>query len=139
MIYEPISLGTSPGFRPFRSGRSAPRSIRTGPRNHDWALEGAVTKYYDSIDHQILVNLLEKKIGDKRFIRLIWEALRAGYGETTGRGWTLRSIGGTPHREATCPRCWRTSTSTHCTAGSKTRKRYSTEGKTKSLTHNGQT
>ena len=27
----------------------------------------------------ILVDLLEKKIGDKRFIRLIWKALRAGY------------------------------------------------------------
>nr|YP_009720761.1 putative type II intron maturase [Ostreobium quekettii]QGQ61973.1 putative type II intron maturase [Ostreobium quekettii] len=84
-IYEPIFAEASHGFRPNRSCHTALRLIRTNIRDHDWALQVNLAECSVSThdkwgrDPQILVGLLEKKIGDKRFIRLIWKALRAGY------------------------------------------------------------
>ena len=84
-VYEPIFAEASHGFRPNRSCHTALRLIRTNIRDHDWALQVNLAECSVSThdkwvrDPQILVGLLEKKIGDKRFIRLIWKALRAGY------------------------------------------------------------
>ena len=44
--------------------------------------------YFDTIPHDLLVKLLQKKIEDKRFIRLIQALLDAGYLED----WTVRFV-----------------------------------------------
>jgi RNA-directed DNA polymerase len=43
--------------------------------------------YFDNIDHEIMIKLLEKKIDDKRFIKLIKLMLKAGYMEN----WTYHN------------------------------------------------
>ncbi|KAH8940379.1 hypothetical protein BDL97_15G085900 [Sphagnum fallax] len=90
-IYEPIFLGVSHGSRPSRSCHSALRSIRKGVQDHEWALVSDIRKEY-KIDRHVLVKLLEQKIGDKRFLRLVWKALKVGHGERTDQGWTFKSI-----------------------------------------------
>lgn len=94
-VYEPIFLECSHGFRPLRSCHTALRKIRTSSRSHDWALASCLfwpatagatrrskaERMVTAMDHHVLIHLLQKKIGDKRFLRLIWKALRAGYGE----------------------------------------------------------
>lgn len=94
-VYEPIFLECSHGFRPLRSCHTALRKIRTSSRSHDWALASCLfwpatpgatrrsraERMVTAMDPHVLIHLLEKKIGDKRFLRLIWKALRAGYGE----------------------------------------------------------
>ncbi|BEI31789.1 putative groupII intron reverse transcriptase /maturase (mitochondrion) [Bryopsis sp. KO-2023] len=95
-VYEPVFLDSSHGLRPLRSCHTALRKIRTSSRSHHWALTSCLFRppggsrqwrgqgggrMVTTLDHHVLIHLLEKKIGDKRFLRLIWKALRAGYAE----------------------------------------------------------
>jgi retron-type reverse transcriptase len=45
-------------------------------------IEGDIEKCFDSIDHHILMGLIEKKIKDRKFTRLIWKSLRANHMES---------------------------------------------------------
>ena len=99
-IYEPIFSLNSYGFRPERGTHDALKFI---DQNYDgvvWALEGDIKGMYDNVNHQILIKLLEKRISDDRFIRLIWKLLRAGYmdGENS-----IRPLVGTPQGSIVSP------------------------------------
>jgi group II intron reverse transcriptase/maturase len=80
-IYEPISSKASHGFRPGRSCHTALKDIRVGWTATKWLINIDVKSYFDNINHQILVKLLEQKIDDQRFIKLIKGMLRAGFME----------------------------------------------------------
>jgi len=75
----PYFQEASHGFRPDRSCHTALREIRGKWPALNWFLEGDIQACFDEIDHNILVNLLHKKIRDERFLNLIWKLLRAGY------------------------------------------------------------
>ena len=78
-IYEPIFSGNSHGFRPNRSCHTALQQIQKVWTGVKWFCEFDIQNFFDSVDHEILVRLLEKKIDDKRFIKLIKGMLKAGY------------------------------------------------------------
>nr|YP_010183843.1 hypothetical protein LI437_mgp26 [Coccidioides posadasii]QVG61966.1 hypothetical protein [Coccidioides posadasii] len=80
-IYEPTFLESSHGFRPNKSCHSALKQVYQKFKAISWVIEGDISKCFDSIDHHRLVNLIEAKILDKQFIKLIWKSLRAGYFE----------------------------------------------------------
>jgi group II intron reverse transcriptase/maturase len=82
-IYEPAFLDTSHGFRPNRSCHTALKAISQSFSAATWAIEGGISKCFDSIDHHKLMLLIEAKIADRRFTRLVWKSLRAGYMEFT--------------------------------------------------------
>lgn len=44
-------------------------------------IEGDLSKCFDTIDHNILMNFIEKKILDRQFTRLIRQSLNTGYME----------------------------------------------------------
>jgi hypothetical protein len=44
----------------------------------DHIIEGDIEQAYPTIDHHVLINTLEKRINDSRFIRLMWKLLRSG-------------------------------------------------------------
>lgn len=67
VIYEPIFSNHSHGFRPQRSQHTALRHIRANSSGFIWCVEGKL----NSIDHQILINLLQLKIKDPKFLKLI--------------------------------------------------------------------
>lgn len=81
-IYEPLFLEESHGFRPNRGCHSALKNINQKFQSTVWMIEGDIEKCFDSINHSLLMNLIEKKIRDRRFTRLIWKSLRAGHMET---------------------------------------------------------
>ena len=91
-IYEPVFSTDSHGFRPGRCAH------RAGEIQHTWTgvkwlVDVDVRGFYDNIDHKVLVALLEQKIDDKRFIKLIKGMLAAGYVED----WRFhRTYSGTP-------------------------------------------
>jgi group II intron reverse transcriptase/maturase len=78
-VYEPVFSEDSHGFRPGRSCHTALNDIRVSWTAVKWLINIDVKSYFDNIDHQVLVKLLERKIDDRRFIKLIKEMLRAGY------------------------------------------------------------
>jgi retron-type reverse transcriptase len=45
-------------------------------------IEGDIKGCFDNIDHNKLILILKNKIKDETFIKLIFKALRVGYGES---------------------------------------------------------
>jgi group II intron reverse transcriptase/maturase len=80
-IYEPLFLDTSHGFRSNRSCQTALFQIKSTCRGTKWIIEGDITGCFDNIDHDILLNILSRKIKDGRFLELIRRFLKAGYFE----------------------------------------------------------
>jgi len=78
-IYEPIFERSSHGFRPGRSPHTALEQINEEWTAVKWIIDMDLRSYFDTIPHDLLVGLLNKKIEDKRFIRLIQAMLDAGY------------------------------------------------------------
>ncbi|HJT56696.1 MAG TPA: reverse transcriptase domain-containing protein [Ktedonobacteraceae bacterium] len=76
--YEPQFSEYSHGFRPERGCHTALRQIKKWDGT-TWFIEGDISKCFDRLDHQILLSILEEKIHDEPFIRLISELLEAGY------------------------------------------------------------
>ena len=80
-IYEPLFLDTSHGFRPNRSCQTALFQIKSTCRGTKWVVEGDITGCFDNVDHEILLQILSRKINDGRFLELIRRFLKAGYFE----------------------------------------------------------
>ena len=79
-IYEPVFLDCSYGFRPKRSCHDAIRALDS----HLYKQEKVVVidldlkNYFGSIDHDLLLGLLRRKISDNRFLRYIQRMLKSG-------------------------------------------------------------
>ena len=80
-IYEGYFEYTSHGFRPFKSCHTALSSIQKRFVGAKWFIEGDIKGFFDNIDHSVLISILEERINDIRFIRLIRKFLKAGYVE----------------------------------------------------------
>ena len=78
-IWEDTFLKCSHGFRPKRSCHTALQQIQCTFNGVKWFIEGDISAYFDTIDHDILVRILRKRIKDERFIQLIRKFLKAGY------------------------------------------------------------
>lgn len=76
-IYEPVFSDVSFGFRHGLGCHDALNHVEQKFRWCDWVIE-SVQQAYPTIDHSVLVNIMEKRIGDPRFIRLVWKLLRCG-------------------------------------------------------------
>ena len=79
--YEPKFSNHSHGFRPNRGCHTALSQVQKTWTQTVWFIEGDISKCFDTIDHDILIGILERDIHDGRFIRLIRGLLEAGYME----------------------------------------------------------
>jgi group II intron reverse transcriptase/maturase len=91
--YEPRFSDRSHGFRPGRGCHTALRQVQESWRGTTWFIEGDIKGCFDSIDHEMLLNILKRDIHDGRVIALIEGLLKAGYLEDWRWGDTP---GGTP-------------------------------------------
>ena len=80
-VYEPTFSYFSHGFRPNRDCHTALNSLKKEFTGVSWFIEGDIKACFDSIDHHVLVDIINKKIKDARLIKLIWKFLKAGYME----------------------------------------------------------
>lgn len=78
-IYEPIFSDYSHGFRPNRSCHSALKQAKIYFTGAKWFIEGDIKGCFDNINHKVLINILERKIKDSKFINIIRLFLTAGY------------------------------------------------------------
>jgi group II intron reverse transcriptase/maturase len=77
--YDPQFSPYSHGFRPDRGCHTALRDMEHTWTGTKWFIEGDIHACFDSLDHQVLVAILQEKLHDNRFIRLIQGLLAAGY------------------------------------------------------------
>jgi group II intron reverse transcriptase/maturase len=99
-IYEPIFEDRSHGFRPGRSPHTALHQIEQEWTAAKWIIDMDIRDYFTTIDHDLLMSFLAKKIEDKRFLRLIRAMLDAGYLEE----WTYHTTySGVPQGSIVAP------------------------------------
>jgi RNA-directed DNA polymerase len=110
-IYEPIFETSSHGFRPGRSPHTALEQIGQEWTAVKWIIDMDIRSYFDTMNHDLLLSLLKKKIEDSRFIDLIKAMLDAGYLED----WRYHeTYSGVPQGSIVDPRpFWQTSTFTN--------------------------
>lgn len=78
-IFEADFEECSYGFRPKRSAQDALDAIRkAGNAGHDWVVDADIEKYFDSIDHELLMKAVEQRITDPKALKLIRRWLKAG-------------------------------------------------------------
>ena len=80
-IYEEVFIDESHGFRPNKSCHTALEQIKFQWKSVKWFVEFDIKGCFDNVNHETLMGLLEKRISDKRFLKLIWLFLKAGYME----------------------------------------------------------
>ena len=78
-IYEPQFSDNSFGYRPGRSGQQAiQRAKEYAEKGYTQAVLVDLSKYFDTLNHELLMNLMRRSIHDKRVIELIKRYLKAG-------------------------------------------------------------
>lgn len=91
MILEPIwendFVDESIGYRPGRSPRQATQELGEAlyDGRHRWVVEADIRGFFDRIDHDWLVKMLEQRIADRSLIRIIRKWLKAGVLEELDR------------------------------------------------------
>jgi len=79
-IYEQDFHSCSYGFRRFHSAHKAVKDLHAGLQelNCKWVLEVDIRKFFDTLDHSVLRELLHRRVRDGVLLRLIGKWLNAG-------------------------------------------------------------
>ncbi len=101
-IYEEDFVGFSYGFRPGRDQHQALDALWMGitHRQINWVLDADIRSFFDAVDHDKLMELLQRRVVDKRVLRLIRKWLKAGVVEE-GQ-WSAAQVG-TPQGSVVSP------------------------------------
>lgn len=78
-VFDPDFSRSSYGFRPGRSAHEAVQAAKEHIRaGHDWVVDLDLSKFFDRVHHDILMSRVEKRVRDKRLLKLIRGWLTAG-------------------------------------------------------------
>ena len=79
-IYEEEFLGFSYGFRPERGQHDALDALMVGitTAKVNWIVDADIQNFFGAVSQEELVGFVERRIGDKRIIRLIQKWLKVG-------------------------------------------------------------
>ena len=93
-IYEPLFSEDSYGYRPGRRAQQAIMKVKEyAEKGYTQAVLVDLSKYFDTLNHELLLNRVRKNVKDKRVIDLIKKYLKAGVMEN---GLLVRTREGSP-------------------------------------------
>ncbi|MEV5544151.1 group II intron reverse transcriptase/maturase [Saccharopolyspora shandongensis] len=78
-IWEADFLPCSYGFRPKRDAHQALRAMREAIRaGRTWVVDADIDSFFDRLGHDLVLECLRERIGDRRVLKLIRSILSAG-------------------------------------------------------------
>ncbi len=79
-VYEADFLGFSYGCRPGRSQHNAldALSVALASRKVNWVLDADIRGFFDTIDHEAILQFLQRRVADPRVLRQVRQWLKAG-------------------------------------------------------------
>jgi len=100
-IFEMKFLDCSFGYRPKRSAHQAIGQIKKyAKQGYTWVIDADVEKFFDSVDHTLLMNFVADEISDGKVLNLIESWLKAG---VMNRGKVEETMEGTPQGGVASP------------------------------------
>jgi RNA-directed DNA polymerase len=101
-IYEQDFLKCSYGYRPKVGAQKAVKDMtKELMGKYSYVVEADIRSFFDNIDHQWLMKMLELRIEDKTFLRLIRKWLKAGILDTDGK--VINPLNGCPQGSIVSP------------------------------------
>ena len=101
-IYEQDYLGCSYGYRPntgaLKAAKDLSQALMFG--RYHYLVEADIKGFFNNIDHDLLIEMLEKRIDDKAFLNLIRKWLKAGI---LDKGQVICPLTGTPQGGVVSP------------------------------------
>ena len=78
-MYEPLFSDSSYGFRPKRSAHQAiSKALEYYEQGYRYVVDLDLAKYFDTVNHAILIGMLREQIKDERVVKLIHKFLKSG-------------------------------------------------------------
>lgn len=100
-IFDPTFSASNFGFRPGRSAQDAVEHAKaTISEGHTWVVDIDISKFFDRVNHDILMYLLSRRIVDKMLLKLIRKFLNA---EIMDNGVASRQTEGVPQGSPLSP------------------------------------
>lgn len=86
-IYESDFLDFSYGFRPGRGQHDALDALTFAitKRKVNWVLDLDIRKFFDTVEHDWLIRMLQHRVQDKRLIKLVIRWIKVGIVDEKGR------------------------------------------------------
>lgn len=100
-IFESKFLDVSHGFRPNRSTHSALDGLHLKGSTFAWVIQGDISKCFDSIPHNVIMDCLKKYMVCVRTLTIIERALKVGI--VNEKGIRIKSTIGTPQGSILSP------------------------------------
>lgn len=73
-VYEPVFLNYSHGFRPGKGCHSALNQVRMQFNHSRWVIESDIRKCFDTIDHETMLKIVQRKINCPKTLNLLHSA-----------------------------------------------------------------